>query len=226
MDGPKCGKGSKEKAMKFYPMPPTSIKWIRTRLKERYTEREAEEKFEEINSLYEQFVARSPDIGGKKNPMSKNLYGAFSAFAYYECTGRSMSPEEITDMCYGMMMAGRGNQRPLEKLDLNNRLVRGILHGLFGMRARRLNKHKKDGSWNNTWGMKVNPQKRKEGISIHLVGCPIADFARETGYGELMPYFCEADGAVMEALGGTLHRDHTVAEGFEECDYWIKNKED
>ena len=86
--------------MKFYPMPPTFAEWIRTRLKERYTEREAEEKFEEINSLYEQFVARSPDIGGKKNPMSKNLYGAFSAFAYYECTGRSMSPEEITDMCY------------------------------------------------------------------------------------------------------------------------------
>ena len=44
------------------------------------------------------------------------------------------------------------------------------------------------------------------------MGCPIADFARENGYGELMPYFCEADGAVMEALRGTLHRDHTVAE--------------
>lgn len=58
------------------------------------------------------------------------------------------------------------------------------------------------------------------------MGCPIADFARENGYGELMPYFCEAGGVVMEALGGTLHRDHTVAEGFEECDYWIKNKED
>ena len=41
-----------------------------------------------------------------------------------------------------------------------------------------------------------------------------------------MPYFCEADGAVMEALRGTLHRDHTVAEGFEAGDYWIKNKED
>ena len=52
------------------------------------------------------------------------------------------------------------------------------------------------------------------------------DFARENGYGELMPYSCEADRVVMEALGGTLHRDHTVAEGFEECDYWIKNKED
>lgn len=54
------------------------------------------------------------------------LHGAFSAFASFERTGRSLSPEEITDMCYGMMMADRKHQRPLEKLDLNNRLVRGI----------------------------------------------------------------------------------------------------
>ncbi len=211
--------------MEIYPMPSASAKWIKTRLEERYAGRDAAEKFEEINRLYGKFVARSPGIGGKKNPMSENFYGALSAFAYYECTGRSMSPEEITDMCYGMMMAGRGDKRPLEKLDLNNRLVRGILHGMFGIRARKLNKHKADGSWHNTWGMKINPRKHREGISIHLVGCPIADFAKKNGYDELMPYFCETDRVVLEAFGGTLHREHTVADGFEECDYWIRNKD-
>ena len=129
LNGPKCGKGNEEKAMKFYPMPPTFAEWIRAHLKERYTERETEEKFKELNSLYEQFAARSPDIGGKKNPMSKNLYGAFSAFAYHECTGHSLSPEEITDMCYGMMMADRGHQHP----------SRGMPHSGFrkGERLRR-----------------------------------------------------------------------------------------
>ena len=39
-----------------------------------------------------------------------------------------------------------------------------------------------------------------------------------------MPYFCEADKAIIEHLGGTLHREHTVADGYEDCDYWIKNK--
>ena len=79
-------------------------------------------------------------------------------------------------------------------------------------------------SWNNTWGMEVNPLNHKEGISIHLVGCPIADFAKKNGYSELMPYFCETDKAVMEHLGGALYREHTVADGYEDCDYWIKNK--
>lgn len=41
----------------------------------------------------------------------------------------------------------------------------------------------------------------------------------------LMPYFCKADIAVMESFGGVLFREHTVAEGYEDCDYWIKNRE-
>ena len=155
--------------------------------------------------------------------MSKNFYGALSAFAYYECMNRNMSPDEITAMCYGMMIGDKkGGQ--LSRFNLNNKLVRNIFHGLFSLRARKLNKHKADGSWNNTWGMRINPLHRTEGISIHLIGCPIADFAKKNGYGELMPYFCETDKAVMEHFGGTLYREHTVADGYEDCDYWITNK--
>ena len=52
----------------------------------------------------------------------------------------------------------------------------------------------------------------------------IAQIAKKNGYSELMPYFCETDKAVMEHFGGTLYREHTVAEGYEDCYYWIKNK--
>ena len=155
--------------------------------------------------------------------MSKNFYGALSAFAYYEFMDRNMSSDEITDMCFGMMIGNKkGGQ--LSRFNLNNKLVRKIFHTLFRLRAKKLNRHKKDGSWNNTWGMEVNPLNHKEGISIHLVGCPIADFAKKNGYSELMPYFCETDKAVIEHFGGTLYREHTVADGYKDCDYWIKNK--
>ena len=144
-------------------------------------------------------------------------------FAYYEFMDRNMSSDEITDMCFGMMIGNKkGGQ--LSRFNLNNKLVRKIFHTLFRLRAKKLNRHKKDGSWNNTWGMEVNPLNHKEGISIHLVGCPIADFAKKNGYSELMPYFCEADKVVIEHFGGTLYREHTVADGYEDCDYWIKNK--
>ena len=211
--------------MAVFEMPQASVDWIKQELNKKFGEEEAKEKWQEVLDTYERFAKESPDIGGKANPMSKNFYGSLSAFAYYECTGRSMSNEEITDMCYGMMMSGMGATQLLGKFNLNNKLIRKLFHGLFGTQAKKLNKHKADGSWGNTWGMKINPLGHKEGISIHLVGCPIADFAREHGYSELMPYFCETDKQVMEAYGGTLYREHTVAEGYEDCDYWIKNKE-
>lgn len=209
--------------MAVYEIPQKSVDWIKKKLSETFAPEEAESKYSEICRLYERFAAESPSIGGKANPMAPNFYGALSAFAYYEATGRTLSPDEISEMCFGMMMGGsKGGQ--LSRFNLNNRLVRTILHGMFALKARKINKHKADGSWNNTWGMEINPLKHKEGISIHLVGCPIADFARKNGFSELMPYFCETDRAVMEHFGGTLYREHTVADGYEDCDYWIKNK--
>ena len=206
-----------------YEMPKSSVIWIREALAEKFTSKEADEKFAEIMKRYEEYAENSPDIGGRANPMAKNFYGSLSAFAYYDCMGRSMTPEEITAMCYGMMMAERSAGRPLDKLDLKNSLVRGLIHGILRIGGSILNRHKADGSWGNTWGVKVNPLNRKEGISVHLVGCPIADFANRNGFAELMPYFCRTDKHVMEALGGTLYREHTVAEGHPDCDYWIRN---
>ena len=87
--------------------------------------------------------------------MSKNFYGALLAFAYYECMKRSMSPDEITAVCYDMMIGNKKGGH-LSLFNLNNKLVQNIFHGLFSLRVRKLNKHKEDGSWNNTRGMKIN----------------------------------------------------------------------
>ena len=174
----------------IFKIPQMSADWIKAELNKKFPPAEAEKKYRKIIATYEKFALDAPSIGGKENPMSKNFYGALSAFAYYECMNRNMSPDEITAMCFGMMIGDKkGGQ--LSRFNLNNKLVQKLFHGLFALRAKKLNKHKADGSWNNTWGMKINPLHHKEGISIHLIGCPIADFAKKNGYGELMPYFCE-----------------------------------
>ncbi len=207
----------------IFKIPNMSADWIKNELNKKFPPAEAEEKYREVIATYEKFTLDAPSIGGKENPMSKNFYGALSAFAYYECMNRNMSPDEITAMCFGMMIGDKkGGQ--LSRFNLNSKPVQKLFHTLFALRARKLNKHKADGSWNNTWGMKINPLRHTEGISIHLVGCPIADFAKKNGYADLMPCFCETDKAVMEHFGGTLYREHTVADGYEDCDYWIKNK--
>ena len=208
----------------IYEMTEASEVWIRKELAEQYAPQAAAEKYREILGLYERFLKESPDIGGKRNPMAHNFYGALSAFAYYEAMGCSMTPDQITQMCFGMMAWKR--KRPvLEKANLDNPLIRGTIHTVVRIAGGILNRHKADGSWGNTWGVKVNPLGHKTGVSMHLIGCPIADFAKKNGYGELMPYFCKTDEQVMEALGGRLYREHTVAQGHEDCDYWIRNRD-
>ena len=88
-------------------MPQTSARWIKGKLGKRLSTAEAERMYQKILRTYERFTREAPSIGGRKNPMSKNFYGALSAFAYYECMNRDMPPDEITTMCYEMTIMGR-----------------------------------------------------------------------------------------------------------------------
>jgi hypothetical protein len=109
-------------------------------------------------------------------------------------------------------------------MNLNSFVVQKIAYLLLNIMAATFNRRKADGSWGNSWGISVNPLGRTEGISVHLVGCPIADFAQGHGYQRIMPLFCETDyESTRLNLGKSLYREHTVADGFEDCDYWIRN---
>lgn len=55
---------------------------------------------------------------------------------------------------------------------------------------------------------------------LHLVGCPLVDFAEKYGYMDIMPYLCETDHITAELMNAKLLRNHTVAKGAVSCDYW------
>ena len=98
-------------------------------------------------------------------------------------------------------------------------VYRAFIYKWVKIIKKQLDKHKgKD--WNNTWGIRINPEGDKNGISLNLVGCPIVDFAKKHGYMDIMPLLCKVNHVQMEVLHGRLIRNHTVADGAEECDYW------
>lgn len=47
---------------------------------------------------YKSFVEEAPDIGGKENNMSNNLYMALAVFAFYEAADKSITPEELNTL--------------------------------------------------------------------------------------------------------------------------------
>jgi hypothetical protein len=155
-------------------------------------------------------VAGVPDIGGKKNPMCKNLYGALACFAWYKAFDPKPLDDEMRDVLRGNTVRG-GGKGSLSKINLNSFVIQKIFYFFLKIMANKINRRKADGSWGNSWGISVNPLHRKEGISVRLTGCPIADFAKSRGYQQIMPIFCNAgyESARLN-MGKSLYREHTV----------------
>ena len=196
------------------------IRQIRPVLVCRYGEDKAARFLRDMEPVYDRFLAETPSIGGKKNPMSVNTDMALPFFALYEASGRSISAEVINEMLDVVMVS---QYRKMGRFINVNRLdkpwIIKRLHRLMERMARKINAHKgKD--WNNTWGIQVNPEGHDHGFAMTLAGCPIADFAKSHGYMDIMPLLCAGDIKTAEAIHAKLIRHHTVAQGADTCDYW------
>ena len=71
------------------------IRQIRPVLVRRYGEDKTGKLLRDMEPIYDRFLAETPSIGGKKNPMSVNTDMALPFFALYEASGRSISAEAI-----------------------------------------------------------------------------------------------------------------------------------
>ena len=59
-----------------------------------------------------------------------------------------------------------------------------------------------------------------------ITRCPICTYAEKLGVSELMPLFCELDEVMITLQHGVLHREQTLADGGEYCDYFITGNND
>ena len=66
---------------------PPMKKW----LLEHYSPEEAKARWERTVALDEKWIREEGDLGGKKNPMAKNMLEAYAFFAFYDSVDRSFS---------------------------------------------------------------------------------------------------------------------------------------
>lgn len=196
------------------------LRKIRPILVRHYGAELAESMIRDAAVIYEQFLTETPSIGGRKNPLNKNMDMALPFFALYEASGRTLSKdivEEMTDQIIVAKYRKIGRWIDLNKLD--RPWFRRLMYSMVQKVADKVNAHKgKD--WNNTWGVEINPEGYDHGLAMTLVGCPLADFAKSHGYLEILPYLCRSDIKAAFALHARLIRHHTVSEGYASCDYW------
>ena len=187
-------------------------------LKKEYGGSEARRIWKETLAQYRRFVDESPDIGGKANKMSSNLYMALAVFAFYEADGRKMTPEKLK----ALMTERMPKRIPLFSalVDFNMPRNQEWLRTRYEKYKAVSDKKLDRGEWGNSWRIEMNPHNRETGVAFDLVGCPLADFAKEHGYTEIMPILCDFDYLTAALIHARLFREHTVATGSPYCDYW------
>ncbi|WP_130836613.1 L-2-amino-thiazoline-4-carboxylic acid hydrolase [Lachnoclostridium sp. Marseille-P6806] len=192
----------------------------RNALAKRYGADKADFYWHKTKQTYSRILSEAPDIGGAANRMSHNLYQAAWMLALYEVMERKLSEEEINALMHGVMDK---HLNLLRKLPGRFLISRKLSRKLFIRRLERyqikLKPHlHKD--WHNTWGMEVY-RDTGEGIHFGLRGCPICDYCREHDMMAILPYLCNMDHWLIQAMHLYLIRPTTCSNGDAVCDYMI-----
>ena len=179
---------------------------------------------EEIWTCYDQdFLEHFPYIGGDKSSGTRNLTGAFCFVAMGEVCRNSygMTLEQwgyLTTQCYerffakipGPLLALAG--KVIKKPKLVNRMLRKK------DAKNAANAAKNPGSFET----QTQPPTEAYPAIYHMTVCPLANFAKQYGYMDYMPYICNLDYVMFEAMQVPFYREKTCAAGDGCCDFKLK----
>lgn len=191
-----------------------------------YSEEETAELLRKTAAYYRAFVLEAPAPGGL-NFFRSQYYGGLSVFAFYEAMAGNVAQEDLQKILWRMLLNGGEieTKRPF-RFPFSGTRLQAAAYAVLRKYVGFMNRQADRGRWKNTWKAAVNPQGRKNGISMPLMSCPVAAFAKRHGYEHLMPMFCGSDFKVAERFGLRLIREHTEAEGFPDCDFWYLMESD
>lgn len=177
---------------------------------------EAEQIFQKAEAYYRGFLKDMPDLG--ENMMAKNMLDWFTILSFYEASDRRLDGEALLTI----------KRRAVERLKFLGKFVDGnksqwpyrLFEKTYRKFIRMQQEHQAKGEWMDSWKVELNPDHRTEGFCFHLVGCPIARYAKAHGYKDLLPYLCKTDHFLAEVLHTRLIHTQTEALGGAYCDYW------
>ncbi len=197
----------------YYMMFAGSMKKV---LSEKYGREYASEIMRKSKKVYRELVEQADDIGGD-NPMAYNELFALAFVAPYVASEKKIPPETVQEM-----------------------MRRALYHikWYFGMTDLNTAKGKAENKKSITKYVKwYTPEKEAlypTSFKVDFVGqpydgacyyritrCPICAYTEKLGVSELMPLFCELDNVMITLQHGVLHRQQTLADGGEYCDYFI-----
>lgn len=184
-------------------------------LAEKYGKQYAAEIMKKSHKVYKKLVAQADDIGDG-NPMAYNELFAPTFVAPYVASEKKIPPETVQEMMRRVLYHIKWY---FSRTDLNT--AKGKAENKKSVvKYAAWYTPEKEKQYPTSFKVDFEGQPYDGACYYRITRCPCA-YADKLGVRELMPLFCELDEVMITLQHGVLHRQHTLANGGDYCDYFI-----
>lgn len=186
-------------------------------LADRYGEDTAAVMREEMREEYRRLIPQVPYIGGKGNPLTKQLNQSAWALASYRVLLRhGNSLEDVGEVLHHLYRAEAERFPRLLRPMAKWYMFSGLQRRQALKAARRSQERRYPGDW-------VFERVDGDGATFDqgrdYLECGVVKFLHAQGADELCPYLCDLDWVAAEVLGYGFQRTKTLAWGCDRCDF-------
>lgn len=185
-------------------------------LSEQYGKPYAAQIMKQSKKVYRDLVAKADDIGDD-NPMAYNELFALTFVAPYVASNKKIPPKTVQEMMRRSLYSIRWY---FGRTDLN--AEKGKAENKKSVvKYAKWYTPEKEAQYPTSFKVDFVGQPYKGACYYRITRCPICTYAKKLAVQELMPLFCELDEVMITLQHGVLHRQQTLANGGEYCDYYI-----
>ena len=193
---------------------------METTLTQRYGKELAEKLYTDAREEYEKII---PEIPFVKGPRAKALNAFLLITAQELAVFKTMkkhgkSPGEAWELCHVALRLRMGEYSKIRRWLLKKLMFSGFLLRRVKMRAEK-NVQMKVGDFEIRY---IIGNGKEFDWGVDYVKCGNFNFLKAQGAEEFAPYVCMSDIALGDALEWGLIRTHTIADGYETCDFRFK----
>ncbi len=180
---------------------------------------------EEREAMWEKFQQKyvdclktwRTDLGGKKNFHNGKggTYDSIAQMCFWDVCREKISPAEIGIIEENLILP---SFRMLRFANGNRPFWKKLMHASFAKAKKRCD------VWHD-YDMHLQPFDPEKPIVYDFTSCPVAEFAKQYGYTDVVPYLCNVDYPSLEQLHLRLIRTGTCVD-CDRCDYCIIGDKD
>lgn len=185
----------------------------------RFGEEMATGLMERVADTYRIIIPQIQWVGGKSNPLTRNLVGSAQLLALImELDSMNVEYREIGKIVYDVYQNELSFIRPVSVL-----IIRMFMKSRIRLnRMLKCSRESKRRRYRDDWVYDYRIVKGRDLLFENTYSqCAICKLYEKLGYGRYLPFLCLLDYATFDKFGLRLERTGTIGNGSDQCDFRI-----